>query len=139
MYPMKETGTVVRIEKDKAIVSFTSRSACASCGMNTACTLTGGKARELALQTEGLTLSPGDAVEIETPARSVVIAAFLVFILPILLSFAAYLVLFSKTRSTGIGLAGFFIAFALSEAVIALLDRLVGRGRYFEPKILKKK
>ena len=133
---MIETGKVVRIEEGKGVIQLESKGGCKSCGMNAICHSTGTSTRELKLELGGEKIIPGDIVEIETPARSVLTAAFLVFILPLLLSMAAYFIVYSSTGSTGLGLAGFFGCFILSEFIIAWIDKSFGRGRFFEPRIV---
>lgn len=135
---MKELGKIIRIEGDKGIVQLESRGGCKSCGMNAYCHSTGADKRELKLDLGGRVYVPGDAVEIETPARSLLTAAFLVFILPLLLSMTAYLIVHALTGSTGLGLVGFFGCFILSEFLISWIDKTLGQGRFFEPRIVRR-
>lgn len=135
---MRELGTIVRIEEGKGIIHLDSRGGCKSCAMNMHCHVTGTGKRELRLGLGGRDYSAGDVVEIETPARSVVTAAFLVFILPLMLSIATYFLVYSMTASTGQGLAGFFGCFVLSEVLVAWIDKVFGRGRFFEPRIVRR-
>ncbi|MFH1941837.1 MAG: SoxR reducing system RseC family protein [bacterium] len=134
---MKELGVVVRIEKDKGVIQLQSKGGCKSCGMNAYCHSTGTGTRELKLFLEGNKIVTGDVVEIETPARSLLTAAFLVFIFPLILSITAYFIVYSMTDRTELGLAGFFVCFILSEILVAWLDRSFGRGRFFEPRIVR--
>ena len=135
---MKEWGKVVRIEEGKGIIQLESRGGCKFCGMSGYCRSTGTGTRELKLGLGGKEITQGDVVEIETPARSLLAAAFLVFILPLLLSIATYFVVYSLTGRTGSGLLGFFGCFVLSEFLIAWIDKSFGRGRFFEPRIVRR-
>lgn len=135
---MKEIGKLIRIEASKGVIQMDARGGCKSCGMNTYCKSTGTGNRELKLELEGKVYSPGDIVEIETPARTLLMASFLVFILPLLLSTATYFVVYTLTQRTGLGLIGFFICFVLSVFLIAGIDKIFGRKRFFEPRIVRR-
>ena len=135
---MRELGVVVRVEGGKGVVQLASRGGCKHCGVNAYCNSTGASKRELELGLGGRRCEPGDWVEIETPARSLLTAAFLVFILPLMVSVAAYAVVSSLTGSQGLGLAGFFVFFILSEVMVAGVDRIFGRRQFFEPRIVRK-
>lgn len=135
---MREWGRILRIEEGKGIVQLDSRGTCKSCGMNTYCHSMGTGKRELTLELEGKEYVPGDSVEIETQARSLVTAAFLVFILPLILSIAAYFIMHGLTGRSDIGLAGFFGCFVLSELFVAWIDRSFGRSKFFQPRIVRK-
>jgi len=135
---MKEFGEIVRIEGRKGIVQLESKGGCKSCGMNAYCRSTGESTRELKLELEGREYEPGDVVEIETAARSLLTAAFLVFILPLLLSTAAYFIVYALTKSTGLGLISFFGCFIVSEFLISWIDKSFGRGRFFQPRIVRR-
>jgi positive regulator of sigma E activity len=135
---MRELGVIVRIEEGKGVIHLDSRGGCKSCAMNRHCHATGTGKRELRLGLGGRDYAAGDVVEIETPARSVVTAAFLVFIVPLVLSIATYFLVFSMTASTGQGLLGFFGCFVLSEVLIAWIDKVFGRRQFFEPRIVRR-
>jgi positive regulator of sigma E activity len=133
---MREQGQIVRVEKDKLVVKMDAGSGCHSCGLNHCCHSIGGSGRELTLRNPGGSYKPGDTVEIEISPRSVLTAAFLVFLLPLILSVSVYVLVYQSTRNTGYGLLAFFISFGLSEALVAGIDRLVGRKSYFQPRII---
>ena len=135
---MREVGTLLRIEKDMAVVRMEPRGGCRSCAINTYCRQTGTGIRELRLPLPKIRIKPGDLVAIDTPARSLVTAAFLVFILPLILSITAYGLIKSWARDDGLAMAGFFIVFILAELLVAFIDRRFGRGRFFQPQILGK-
>ena len=81
----------------------------------------------------GISCRPDDSVEIETPARSFLTAAFLVFIFPLILSIAASFAVASIDRRYAA--AGFFGTFLFAELLIFGIDRIFGRNIYFQPKI----
>ena len=135
---MRELGKIIRINGTKGIVQMDAKGGCKSCGMNLYCKSTGPGNRELILELGNQTYSPGDLIEIETPARSFLMAAFLVFILPLLLSMTAYFVVYHMTQQTDYGLIGFFGCFVLSMFLIAGIDKIFGRKRFFEPRIVRR-
>ena len=137
-FKMREVGRVIRIEGNRGIIQMDAKGGCRSCGMNMYCQSTGSGNRELSLELGEGVYSPGDIVEVETPARSYLMASFLVFILPLILSMAAYFVVFTLTKQTGYGVMGFFSCFILSEFLIAGIDKLFGRKRFFEPMIVRR-
>ena len=135
---MKEKGTVVRIEEDECIVEVDPQGECSHCSMNSCCKTMGTGKRELTLKRENLEMHPGDVVEIETSTRGFLTAAFLVFIFPLILSMTAYLIIDAQTGNSGWATAGFFVCFVLSEIMIGQLDRLLGRKKLFEPRIVRR-
>jgi positive regulator of sigma E activity len=137
-HEMIETGTLIRMEKGKAVVRMEVQDGCQSCCINNYCRQTGTGKRELILPARNVKASPGDLVEIETPARSLITAAFLVFILPLVLSMTAYIIVYAQTAGHGVSLAAFFGCFILSEALVAGIDKLFGRSSYFEPRLLRR-
>lgn len=135
---MIELGKIVRIENGKGVVQMDARGGCRHCGMNNYCHSTGTGKRELKLGLEGRDVAEGDFVEIETPARSVLTAAFLVFILPLLIAIGAYMGVYSLTKDNGYGLLAFFVLFVVSMILVSFIDRVFGRGRFFEPRIVRR-
>lgn len=134
---MIELGKVIRIEDGKGIVQLDARGGCGHCGMNEFCRASGTGKRELTLGLGGRPVKEGDYVEIETPARSVLLAAFLVFLLPLLLASGAY-VAARALAGEGYGIPAFFGVFIVSMILVAFLDRVIGRGRFFEPRIVRR-
>ncbi|MCK5146690.1 SoxR reducing system RseC family protein [bacterium] len=134
---MRETGRILKINDNRATVEMDFKGGCKNCGASGMCTSKGPGKRELNLSVNDATLKAGDWIEIETRPRSLLTAAFLVFILPLLLAFIAYFIAHTQGAGEGTGLLIFFLAFGLAEGVIALLDRWIGRHRFFEPEIIK--
>ncbi len=135
---MKELGRIISIENSSGIVELSPHGGCKNCAMNNVCHTTGEGKRVLPVRLRGEIYNPGDTVEIETPARSHIMAAFLVFILPLILSIAAYGLVYTTTKSQGYGIAGFAAAFVLSEFLIAWIDKHFGKSRFFEPFIVQR-
>ena len=135
---MKEIGQIIKLENDGVIVTFNPSSGCAGCGLNHCCQTAGSGKREIKIHIKDHHFIQGDRVEIETPARSMLTAAFLVFILPIVISFLSYAIIENITANQIYGLIGFFISFILTELIIGIFDRLWGKNKFFEPQILRK-
>jgi|GEM_PF-595469 len=134
---MRETGRILRIENDRAFVEMDFKGGCKSCAAAGGCTAKGPGKRELNLPLNDASIRPGDWVEIETRPRSLLTAAFLVFILPLLLAIGAYFIAQARgvqgDNTTGV----FFAAFIAAEGVVYLIDKWIGRNRFFEPEIVK--
>lgn len=135
---MKEKGTVIRIEEKECVVEVDPQGECNHCSMNSCCRGIGTGKRELTLKRGNLEMHPGDVVEIETSTRGFLTAAFLIFIFPLILSMTAYLIIDAQTENSGLATAGFFVCFVTSEIIIGQLDRLFGRKKIFEPRIVRR-
>jgi len=135
---MREVGRIVSINDNDAVVRIQASDGCKSCQMGSCCHVAGPGNREVNLPLGDLQCAVGEWVEIDTSARSVLTAAVLVFILPLVLSTAAYLIVQSVFQKPNIAVASFFGCFVLSEALVALIDHLFGRRRFFRPRIHSK-
>jgi len=135
---MRETGFITEINGDKARVQLDFKGGCKGCSMNGVCKADGTGKRQLELSTGNISLQIGDNVEIETSPRSLLTAAFLIFILPLIFSFGAYFLVFHFTASRGLGLLGFFASFGLALLLVSIIDKTAGNGKYFQPVIIKK-
>ncbi|MFC1569722.1 SoxR reducing system RseC family protein [bacterium] len=136
---MQEAGQIVEIHEGFAEVKMNAKGSCPSCSVNGMCHVSGTANRQIRLPLNGLRVDVGDYVMIETPARSLLSAAFLIFILPLLLSGLAYFLTLRWTQSQSWALIGFFGFFIIAELFIMILDRLFGRSTFFEPKIIGRK
>lgn len=135
---MRELGEIVRIDNNRGIVKLNPKGGCPSCGLNGFCHATGTGDRELSLPLHGKTFQPGDFVEIDTSSRSLLTAAFTVFILPLILSVGGYSLVWKITASQNLSVLAFFVTFGVAEGVVMILDRIIGRRRFFEPQIVRK-
>ena len=135
---MKEQGKVIEFDKTYTTVEIDSKGGCTHCGINNYCHTTGTAKRKLRLKTEEREFHPGELVEIETSPQSLLSAAFLVFILPLIFSSAGYAIAVTLTDKLEYGLISFFSLFILSELLIGWIDKSLGHGQYFEPRIVRK-
>jgi positive regulator of sigma E activity len=125
---MKEIGRIIRIEREKLLLALESEAACASCDVDKgkeaavgcqSCSLFGsGKPRTLdAVNRKGLSLSVGDRVVVYLDPKKTVLAAFLLFIFPLLAFLTCYilvtLIVSQPAESVKIlaGAAGFVAAY----------------------------
>ncbi|MBE6564149.1 MAG: hypothetical protein E7655_02580 [Ruminococcaceae bacterium] len=110
---MKQKAKVIEIKNGKAIVECEREDACSGCHSKGSCPKACQKIRTEAVNRIGA--QAGDTVEIETADGPVLLYAFAVFILPILLAIAAYLLLPGGEAIKGLAAAvTAFAAFALT-------------------------
>jgi positive regulator of sigma E activity len=138
-YLMREHGQIIRIDEDgRGIVRLDVHGGCEHCGMSGSCQLSGTGKRELHLQLTGKGFHVGDLIEVETSSRSLIVSAFLVFILPLILAILVYGIVAQMTPKSGWAMLGFFAMFVLSELIVAWIDRKLGKKTFFEPRIVGK-
>lgn len=131
---MRESGRVTQVGDNNVVVKMEPRAGCHACPLGRLCS---GRDRHLTVQGfEGLNV--GDLVEVEIPARGVTTAAFLVFLLPLVVSMAASWGTFSLTGKWGWGIAAFFGCLVFIEIIVALIDRRCGTRTAFQPTIIGK-
>ncbi|MBN1893508.1 SoxR reducing system RseC family protein [bacterium] len=136
---MHETGILVEILPDgNGIVQVRARESCDKCSAKNACNPFGKTSRRIKLPLEGQSYRPGDLVEIETSPRSLLTAAFMVYLLPLVSAIASYAIVSLRTKSQGLAVLGFFCGFVLSGLAVAVLDRFLGRKKFFSPRIIGK-
>lgn len=135
---MKEVGEIVNIQDGYAEIRMNPNNSCPSCGAKGICKINGTQHRHIRLPLNKMKLRVGERVEIETPARSLLTASFIVFILPLILSGLAYFIVYLLKHEQGWALVSFFACFVFSELLLVLLDRWFGHRRFFQPKITGK-
>lgn len=88
---MLEKGIVKKIDADQVLVELTGLAQCQRCANRMLCL---GKKRNqiTACNPLGLTLAPGDRVEMNLPTGRTVFAAFMTMIMPLLTAAAGYLI-----------------------------------------------
>jgi len=122
---MREVGRIVGIDGNEAVVRIQASDGCKTCQLGSCCHAAGPGNREVRLPLGDLQCVLGEWVEIDT-------------ILPLILSTTAYLVVQTLFQKPNIAVAAFFGCFVFSEALVALIDRLFGRRRFFRPRIHRK-
>jgi positive regulator of sigma E activity len=136
---MREAGQIVNVRDGYAEIRMNANNSCPSCSASGMCRINGTEHRLIRLPLHEMDFRAGDRIEIETPARSLLTASFLVFILPLILSGLAYFIVYLLKHNQGWALIGFFACFVLSEIFLVFLDRWFGHSRFFQPHIVYKK
>ena len=118
---MKQTAIVKAVEDETAILLVKRQTMCDGCHKESGC---GGCSQIIEVRVKNtLNATVGDTVTIETPGATVIGVAALVFLLPLLLAFAAYGVATLFTDSTLYQTLASLITPALAYAVIAIVVR----------------
>lgn len=133
---MSETGIVVGLHGDQAIVEMEASKECESCG---ACRYTS-TGRMVAPVHNTLDAKIGDTVRIDIEPRMVVEAALIVYVLPLAMFFTGYLIFSFAGGALGFGaestgIIGGLAFLVLSFLVVSRVDRAAGVSRRFEPKM----
>lgn len=131
---MTAKGTVLSVDKDRALVEVRRRAMCDgcpndpsspdSCGHSCAMGAILGDRKNMTVSVKNtLDAHPGDTVELESPDRTVLTSAFLVFILPLILAFAGYFAADRLTSTEYIPYIAAAIGFAAGFLVCAITER----------------
>ena len=113
---MTEVGRVVSVNDDAAVVAMATAGACEKCGL---CMASGDGKEILLLARNGVDASPGDAVEIEVSPGRVLVAAFALYLLPVLMTILGFVV--GSAVSDGSDESGLPIALAMVFLVVSFL------------------
>lgn len=129
---MLQTGIVKELRGKTADVAITRSSACgdscASCGL-----CPGQTARVFAVNDLGA--KAGDTVIIDMTDRKILGAAFLVYIVPIIMLIAGYFISYAIFGSEGLSILTGFIFLAVTFIVLMRIDR--GLKRKYTPRIIE--
>ena len=133
---MGESGMVVGIEGDNALVEMEASKECEACG---ACRYTE-TGRMVASVSNSLSARVGDTVKIDIEPKLVLAAAALIYIMPIVFFFVGYGLLAWIASSLGadseaVAIAGGLTFLVLSFLAVRAIDRQAGVTRRFEPKM----
>jgi positive regulator of sigma E activity len=82
---MKETGKVIEVRNQKAIIAISFTGACVHCAQANICNWTGEKERVIEVL-DNLGVKPGDTVIVETKDAYRIVAIGLIFCVPIILA-----------------------------------------------------
>jgi len=86
---VKEIGCVVSVKDDAAVVAMPMSGACEKCGM---CMMSGDGREVMLLAKNDAGAGDGDTVEIEIAAGRVVASAFLIYMVPVIMTIIGFLV-----------------------------------------------
>lgn len=137
---MDELGYVVALQKEYAVVNIKRHSACGSCH---ACEMGKSGKDEINISVKNdLDAQVGDSVQVQMYAPDILMAAFVVYMIPLLalLGGITGTYLLGK-RMGGINewtmiLAG-FVCLALSLGYVRYKDKKLSKSNRFEPKMIK--
>ena len=121
---MKAEGIVKEKSADAVVVSVIRDGACG--GNCSACGSCGGKVIKV-IAKNGVNAEVGDKVLLESDSKTVLLAVFLLYILPIVIFFALFAVLYSFSVSIPI--------FVVSEALIMIIYIVFAKLAGFDTKI----
>ena len=130
---MRENGTVISVEQGIAKVQFVPKEDCERCGAKGFCHPEPGKMVASASNELGAKL--GDTVTIETQVGTSVLAAALVFLVPITGLVIGYLAARAFWGTEPAGVVGAVLLMIVSVLVMAYVDRKILKPRRFMPRI----
>ncbi|MDR3217056.1 MAG: SoxR reducing system RseC family protein [Clostridiaceae bacterium] len=125
---MTESGTVTKLKKDKAVISFDRRSACDKCRM---CAVSKGGMKVEILIKNTLSKNVGDTVCVEMGNKYIMTAALIVYVIPLILVAAGLLLgrLMGEMEQIILACVGLVVGFVTS----ALLDKILKKRKGFSP------
>ncbi len=130
---MRETGTVISTERGTATVQFVPKEACEHCGAKGFCHPSPGKMTAEAVNSLGAVA--GDQVVMETEVGTSMLAASLVFLVPVAGLVSGYLAARKIWGSEPAATAGAIVTMLISVVVLAYVDRKVLKPKRFMPRI----
>ncbi len=120
-----EIGTVVRAKGSTMVVRVQAREQCAACNARFACAAVGDKHREITVPNQ-VGAKPGDRVEILLRPRVRLGSVLMVFLVPVVLAFAGYLLgwrVFAAEKAAALAAMGaFVVGFAFAWGLTRLLE-----------------
>lgn len=135
---MRETGTLVKINGKMGLFELDVAGGCESCDIKHQCVSAGPGKRKIDLPLGSFDLEIGDQVYIETSPQSLLGAAFVVFMLPLMIAMGIYGICYYFTKRPGVSLLALFAGLGLAYFVISKIDRKWGRKKAFEPVVVGK-
>ena len=135
----EEVGKISRVEKGQVTIQLAGGEQCNVCAAKSMCAFNepGSQYRYLNLPYQPR-LKEGSQVRLEYRESSRILAAFIVFVVPILFILAGYVLADRYFNFVNRGLVGAVAGLILSGGVLFLLNRWLSRSRFFLPRIIKK-
>ncbi len=115
---MKRSAVVESVENGKTVVAFLREDACESCSGRHFC-MNAKKTKAEVKNSIGA--KPGDTVEIETETSSLLLYSFLLFLAPVLLALAMYVIFIDINATLAYILTA--VGFVLPYPIAAILNR----------------
>jgi len=130
---MEEIGKVVEVKDDSVKVELTPKSGCPHCPVRMLCHPGADKMYTEAVSAEGVKV--GDTVKIDMDPKNAIMAAFLIFILPIVAFILGFAITQLVTKKQSAALVGGVIMFSGSIVLLGKLDKRISKGRGFKPVV----
>jgi sigma-E factor negative regulatory protein RseC len=131
---MEEVGKVVEVSGDTVKVELEASEKCGHCGANIMCHAdSDGKAHVMATNREGAKL--GDRVKIEVAPGISVLAAFLLFVVPIAAFFIGFAVVKMLVGNENLAILGGSGGLILFFLFLIRINRKVAKTRRFHPVV----
>jgi len=127
---MRERGLVTALCGSLARVKFSASGACAKCG---ACLIENGRWATIEAQNDAGAIV-GNTVEVEIEPAAVLLASFVVFIIPIILLIIGYY--FGSFISEPVGVFTGVIFLGLSFLGMGLYDRAIRKSKRFTSRVV---
>ncbi len=132
---MIESGVVVEVKDGLALVRVASQSGCEKCSAAGFCNYMGENTRVVeVVNTVGA--QKGDSVEIGVPSKYTMIAALLIFIVPMVLAIAGVIVGIFLFQTEVAQILGGIIGIVAGILLVKLIDIWVRRTGRLRPRIL---
>ncbi|MCD4690641.1 SoxR reducing system RseC family protein [bacterium] len=135
---MREIGRVATVKHDAAVVSMPMSGACERCGV---CMVAGDGRNVLLLAKNEVEAVEGDYVEIEISPGRVIAAAFIIYMIPVFLTIAGFVVghwLSAGDESSTLPIV-LAVAFLISSFVgVALYDARLRKVERHEARIIRR-
>ena len=130
-----ETGKVVVIRGDKAVVQMVEGDLCSQCASAASCCAKGINTRQITIQ-NSIHAKEGDRVQISCHPKTRILSGFIIFILPVFMGFLGYFVGHSYFGSEGGGILGTFLGFVFAFIIIWAVNKILEKKNY-TPTMLK--
>ncbi len=132
----QEAGEVIRIKQNKIVVRLTAGDHCQVCAAKSMCAFQGTDTKSRIIELPGAAdIREGAKVQLEYKESSRILAAFLVFFLPILFLIAGYFIGNTLSDYPQSGILGALAGIILSGGILFALNRWLSRSKLFLPRI----
>lgn len=136
---MKETGKVIEVKSDIALVELARTKACKACK---ACLGSSNADKMLTEARNLVSASVGDEVYLEVESRNVLLASMIVYIIPLFSMILGYLLgsfcvarLLDPHNAEAGGITLGFVGFVGSYFFIGVIDKRISKTAQFDPVI----
>jgi len=133
----KEVGKITRIKDGWMTVKLQSGEQCSTCASKSACFFAGPAGNYRYIKIPSVTgYDEGNTIAVDYRESSKILAALVVFFLPLVLLLAGYFLGNAFLAGASGGIWGAIIGFLVSVGVIYILNRILSHSRLFLPKVV---